>query len=112
MRVVVAVVFGAAAASAGAQQMPVSTFLSKADALESKGPMAFFSGDLKLLKNEVSRSAAELRAERTAALKSGKAATYCPPERASSDPMNWCEAFAQSLPPNGPASAPRKASGA
>ena len=54
LRVVVAVVFGAAAASAGAQQMPVSTFLSKADALESKGPMALFSGDLKLLKNEVS----------------------------------------------------------
>ena len=67
-----------------AQSMPVPQFLAKADALKKKGPLALFSGDLNLLKKEVTESAKLLRAERLAATAAGRKAAYCPPEGAGS----------------------------
>ena len=64
---------------ASAAAMPVSTFLAKADKLQSKGPLAMFSGDMKLLQNTIKADAAALRAERVAAQAAGKRPAYCPP---------------------------------
>ena len=64
-----------------AQAMPLPQFLAKATALEKKGAMAIFSGDLKLLKKEITGSAGQLRAERLAATKAGRKPAYCPPEK-------------------------------
>jgi len=66
----VAVPLSAAAA------MPVSTFLAKA---EKKGPLAMFSGDLKLLAKQVRADAAQIREERLAAKTAGKRTAFCPP---------------------------------
>ena len=63
---------------ASAAAMPVSTFLAKADRLESKGPLAIFSGDMKLLQNQIKADSAALRAERVAAQAAGKRPAYCP----------------------------------
>ena len=63
--------------------MDVATFLAKADALRAKGPMALFSSDVGLLKNEVQSAALALRTERLALLKTGKKAAYCPPAKGS-----------------------------
>ena len=54
-------------APASAQSMPISEFLAKADALQKKGPMALFSGDIGKLKAEVVNSGKQLRAEQEAA---------------------------------------------
>ena len=59
--------------------MPVSTFLGKAAALKRKGPLAMFSGDLKMLMNQVNRDGAELKAENDAAAAAGKPKAYCRP---------------------------------
>ena len=67
-----------------AQTMPVSQFLAKAEALKKKGPLALLSGDLKLLKAEVQKSAAALRAERLAAKTAGRKQAFCPPEKGAS----------------------------
>ena len=69
------------AAPAAASAMPVSTFLAKAAALEKKGPLALFSGDLKLLMNQVKSDAAELRAANQAAEKAGRPKAYCTPAK-------------------------------
>ena len=66
-------------ASVSALSMPVSTFLAKAGALQKKGPLALFSGDLKLLKTEIMSDAAKLRAERLAAEGAGRRGAFCPP---------------------------------
>jgi hypothetical protein len=63
-----------------AQSMPVSQFLGKAEALKKKGPLALFSSDLKLLKAEIQKSGASLRAERLAAKAAGRRQAFCPPE--------------------------------
>jgi hypothetical protein len=60
-----------------ATAMPVSTFLAKADKLQSKGPLAMFSRDLKLLMGQIKTDAAELRAENKAADAAGKPKAYC-----------------------------------
>ena len=62
-----------------AAAMPVSTFLAKAEKLQSKGPLAMFSGDMKLLQNQIKADAAALRAERVTAQQAGKRPAYCPP---------------------------------
>ena len=62
-----------------AAAMPVSTFLAKADALKKKGPLAMFSGDLKLLVRQVKTDASALRAENKAAEAAGRRKPYCPP---------------------------------
>jgi hypothetical protein len=64
---------------AAAPAMPVSTFLTKADALQKKGPLAAFSGDLKLLMNQIKRDAGELRADNKALEAAGKTKAYCAP---------------------------------
>ena len=78
LRLLFAVALAAAPLSA-ASAMPVSTFLTKADALQKKGPMALFSSDLKLLTNQIKRDAGELRAENKAAEAAGRRKTYCTP---------------------------------
>ncbi len=64
-----------------AQAMPVSTFLDKATALQKKGPLAMFSGDLKLLMNRVKADALQLRSERLAAEAAKRPAAFCPPAK-------------------------------
>ena len=60
--------------------MPVSTFLTKAESLKKKGPLALFSGDLKLLTNQVKSDARQLREERLAAKAAGRPTAFCPPD--------------------------------
>lgn len=67
-------------ASAAAQSMNAEAFYKKAAALERKGAMALFSGDLKVVMNEGKASAAKARATRLAAVKAGQKPRYCPPE--------------------------------
>jgi hypothetical protein len=62
-----------------AQAMPVSTFLTKASALKSKGPLALLSGDFKLLKAEVNNSAQAYAKDVQSARKAGKLTHSCPP---------------------------------
>ncbi|HEX8442212.1 MAG TPA: hypothetical protein VF631_01045 [Allosphingosinicella sp.] len=64
-----------------AQAMPLPQFLERATALEKKGAMAIFSGDLKLLQKEIAASAGALKTERLAAAKAGRKAGYCPPAK-------------------------------
>ncbi len=68
--------------AASAQSMPVSEFLAKADALEKKGAMALFSGDIGKLKAEIVNSGKQLRAEQDAARKAGRKPATCLPEKA------------------------------
>ena len=65
--------------AAPASAMTVQTFLIKADALQKKGPLALFSGDMKLLKKQIAADALELRKERLAAAAAGKPTAFCPP---------------------------------
>ena len=64
-----------------APRLNVATFLARAQALERKGPLAIFSGDLKLLTNQVKADFAEIRQERLAAKAAGKPTGFCPPEK-------------------------------
>lgn len=73
----------AMSAAAAAQSMPVSTFLTKADALRAKGAMALFSSDIGVLKREVQTASGALRTEQQAAVKAGRKVAYCPPPKAS-----------------------------
>jgi hypothetical protein len=63
-----------------AQNMPVSKFLAKADGLKKKGPLALFSGDIKVLKAEIQNSAKAYGADLRSARKAGKPTHSCPPE--------------------------------
>ena len=67
------------AVAAPAAAMPVSTFVTKAEALKKKGPLAVFSSDLKLLMKQIKDDAAALRTERLGAEASGKRGAFCPP---------------------------------
>lgn len=64
---------------AALQAMTVAVFLEKADALKSRGALAMFSSDLRLLKGEVQTAAAAVRAERLAAERAGRRPAFCPP---------------------------------
>ena len=75
------------------QAMTVATFLQKAEALESRGALALLSSDYGLLKNEISTASQSLRAERIAAQRAGRRATYCPPERAGVTPSELLASF-------------------
>ena len=66
-----------ALAPVAASAMPVSTFLAKADKVQSKGPLAIFSGDFRLLMGQIKTDSAELRAENKAAEAAGKPKAYC-----------------------------------
>jgi hypothetical protein len=83
-----------------AQSMPVSEFLAKADALQKKGAMALFSGDIGKLKAEVVNSGKQLRAEQMAAQKAGRKPVTCMPERGkASINSNELLAHFRSIPP-------------
>lgn len=69
-----------AAPIASAAAMPVDAFLAKAAALERKGPMAFFSKDLKLLMNQIKKDGTELNAANKAAEAAGRPKAYCTPK--------------------------------
>jgi hypothetical protein len=87
-------------AAAEAQSMPVSKFLAKADGLKKKGPLALFSGDIKLLKAEVQNSAKAYGTDVRAARKAGKLTHSCPPVGTTLS-MNSDEllAYFNSIPP-------------
>lgn len=85
-------------AAAFAQSMPVSTFIKKADALEKKGALALFSGDIGKLKKEIGNSAKQVRAEQVAAVKAGKKPATCLPEKASVNSKELLEHF-RAIPP-------------
>jgi hypothetical protein len=57
-----------------AQNMPVSTFLAKADALAAKGMMAMFSSDVTALKSEIQMASAAYRTN-----PASRAPRSCPP---------------------------------
>jgi hypothetical protein len=81
----IAAMLCASTAPAFAQNMPVSTFLEKADALKAKGMMAMFSSDAGLLKTEVQTAALSYRKERKASEAAGRKPEVCPPEKGSLD---------------------------
>jgi len=76
-----------------AQNMPVSTFLEKADALKAKGIMAMLSSDVGLLKAEVQAAALSYRKERKASEASGRKPEVCPPEKGSLNSDELIAAF-------------------
>jgi hypothetical protein len=63
--------------------MPVSDFLARFQALDSKGDPAKLAAELAELRSEVQKDAAELRAERLAAASAHKVPAYCPPPDAA-----------------------------
>src|SRR3712207_586110 len=65
------------------QTMPVATFLTKAEALKKKGPLALFSSDYRLLKAEVNNSAKALGSEQLAARNAGRKPATCMPKSIS-----------------------------
>ena len=71
------------AAAAPSAPLPVSTFLGKVAALKKKGPLALFSGDIKLLMNQVKTDSAQLRAENKALEAARNPKHYCAPEKSS-----------------------------
>lgn len=73
------------ASPALAQNMPVSTFLEKVDALKGQGVTAMFSPDLGLLKTEIQTAALNYRKERKAAEAAGRKPEVCPPQNARLD---------------------------
>ena len=66
---------------APAMAMPATTFLAKADALMAKGPLALFSSDVGLLKQEATQAGTQLKAERLALLAQHRPTAYCPPAK-------------------------------
>ena len=67
------------ASAAGAQNMPLTTFVQKGTALEKKGPLALFSrGEIKLLQTEMQAANKIVVAEYEANKKSGAKQAFCP----------------------------------
>ena len=87
------------AAPAAASAMPVATFLAKASALKSKGPLALFSGDLKLLTNQINADSVQLRADNNAAAKAGRRKAYCTPAGGTSLSQSDIMQAMQAVPP-------------
>jgi hypothetical protein len=81
------------AAPVFAQNMPVSTFLEKADALKAKGMMAMLSPDIGVLKKEIQAAGLAARAERQAREAAGQPRLACPPEKVSMNSDELIEAF-------------------
>jgi len=74
--------------SAFAQSMNAEQFYQRASALQRKGVLALFSGDLKKLMNEGKAAGARARDQRLAAIGAGRKPRYCPPEAAVSIESN------------------------
>jgi hypothetical protein len=85
--------------AAQAQTMTVADFLAKAEALKKKGAMALLSSDVGKLKNEITNSGKELRAERMAAKAAGRKPAFCPPEGGTKLNSNELLAYFASIPP-------------
>ena len=98
----------ALATPVAAPAMPVATFLGKAEGLKKKGPLALFSGDLKLLTNEIKANSLQLRAENQAAVKAGRPKTYCTPGTGVSLTDKDILAAMQAVPPQQRASTSTK----
>lgn len=73
----------AAPAAAAPGDMTLATFLAKADKLKSRGALALFSSDLKVLKREVTGSAELYRKQLTADKNAGREPHSCPPAKGS-----------------------------
>lgn len=67
------------AESASAQSMNAEEFHQRASALQRKGFMALFSGDMKVLMNEGKAAGAKAREQRLADAAAGRKPRYCPP---------------------------------
>lgn len=85
--------------AAPAQSTNVADFLQRSEALKAKGALALFSGDLKLLKNEVVTAGGQLRAERLAAQKAGRKPAYCPPGNGGKLDSDQLLALLRAVPP-------------
>jgi hypothetical protein len=79
--------------------MTVAVFLEKAEALKSRGALALFSSDLRLLKGEIRTAGAALRAERLAAERAGRRPSYCPPARGGRFDADELLAHFRAIPP-------------
>lgn len=90
---IIAAALSAFAKPAFAQNMPVSTFLEKADALKAKGMMAMLSPDIGILKNEIQAAGLAARAERQAREAAGQPRLACPPEKVSMNSDELIESF-------------------
>lgn len=73
-----AIILAAPLLLAAAGDMRVSTFLTKAEALQKKGPLALMSSDLGLLRGEVQGAAASYRRDLAVARTSGDKSIGCP----------------------------------
>ena len=62
-----------------AQAMPASEFLTKAEALSSRGPFALLSSDYSVLKDATMSAGMALKKERLAAVAAHQRPAYCPP---------------------------------
>lgn len=82
-----------------AAAMPLPVFLGKAEALEKKGPLALFSGDIKVLKEEIQTATLSLRNERLAAKAAGKPQAFCPPAEGGRMGSNELLASFRQIPP-------------
>jgi hypothetical protein len=67
-----------ALAGTSAHAMDVATFLDKANALQRKGAMAIFSGEIKVVMGEINAATKALRAERLADVAANRHPKYCP----------------------------------
>jgi hypothetical protein len=85
--------------AAPAHAMSVADFLQKSEALKAKGALALFSGDLKVLKNELTSAGGQLRAERLAAQKAGRRPAYCPHGKAGRMNSDQLLAILRAVPP-------------
>lgn len=81
-------IIAASPAWAAPGDMTVATFLTKADALKAKGPLALMSSDFKLLQAEGTAAGAAYRARLTQERTAGRPSS-CPPQgaRISSDQL-------------------------
>jgi hypothetical protein len=90
---IIVAALSALATPAFAQNMPVSTFLEKADALKAKGMMAMLSSDIGVLKKEIQAAGLAARAERQARDAAGQPQLACPPEKVSMNSDELIESF-------------------
>lgn len=87
-RVALTLIAGLSAATpalAAGGDMSVATFLAKADALRAKGPMALFSSDLKVLKQEGMAAGMAYKAQLDAERAAGRPSS-CPPTSVNVNP--------------------------
>jgi hypothetical protein len=86
----------AAVALTPASAMDLATYVRLGEGLKSKGPLAPFSRDYKILMAELQASSKAIKQERLAALAAGRKPAYCP-----TSGINLMEVFSafQAVPP-------------